>query len=44
MLGDLVDAAVTTFDVVHCPGHTPGHVVFVQTEHNVAMVSLLPTP
>jgi len=36
--GDVVAAADTTFDVVHCPGHTPGHVVFVQAEHKVAMV------
>ena len=36
--GDVVAAADTTFDVVHCPGHTPGHVVFVQAEHRVAMV------
>ncbi|MEC8546218.1 MAG: MBL fold metallo-hydrolase, partial [Pseudomonadota bacterium] len=36
--GDVVAAADTNFDVVHCPGHTPGHVVFVQAEHKVAMV------
>lgn len=36
--GDTVDAAGVCFDVVHCPGHTPGHVVFVQKEDKVAMV------
>jgi len=36
--GDKVEAAGVSFDVVHCPGHTPGHVVFVQPEDKVAMV------
>ncbi len=36
--GDKVTVADTDFDVVHCPGHTPGHVVFVQSEDKVAMV------
>ena len=36
--GDTVEAAGTTFDVVHAPGHTPGHVVFVQKDDKVAMV------
>ena len=36
--GDKVQAAGVSFDVVHCPGHTPGHVVFVQPEDKVAMV------
>ena len=36
--GDKVEVAGATFDVVHCPGHTPGHVVFYQSEDNVAMV------
>ena len=36
--GDTVDVAGATFDVVHCPGHTPGHVVFVHREDKVAMV------
>lgn len=36
--GDKVEVAGATFDVVHCPGHTPGHVVFYQPEDNVAMV------
>lgn len=36
--GDRVEVAGVTFDVVHCPGHTPGHVVFVQPQDKVAMV------
>ncbi len=36
--GDCVEVAGVTFDVVHCPGHTPGHVVFVQPQDKVAMV------
>ncbi len=36
--GDKVEAAGVTFDVVHCPGHTPGHVIFYQPDDNVAMV------
>ena len=27
--GETVDLGNVTFDVVHCPGHTPGHVAFV---------------
>ena len=36
--GDKVTVADVDFDVVHCPGHTPGHVVFVQSDDKVAMV------
>lgn len=36
--GDTVEAAGATFDVVHAPGHTPGHVVFVQKDDKIAMV------
>lgn len=36
--GDIVDAAGVQFDVIHCPGHTPGHVVFHQRDENIAMV------
>ena len=36
--GDSVEAAGRVFDVVHCPGHTPGHVVFVQPEDKIALV------
>jgi glyoxylase-like metal-dependent hydrolase (beta-lactamase superfamily II) len=27
-----------TFDVLHCPGHTPGHVVFVAPAARLAIV------
>ncbi|MBE8191427.1 MAG: MBL fold metallo-hydrolase [Alphaproteobacteria bacterium] len=36
--GDVIEAAGASFDVVHCPGHTPGHVVFVQREQKMALV------
>jgi hydroxyacylglutathione hydrolase len=34
--GDTVSFGEVTMDVIHCPGHTPGHVVFVQPEANIA--------
>jgi hydroxyacylglutathione hydrolase len=36
--GQSVEVAGIHFDVLHCPGHTPGHVVFHQPDDNVAMV------
>ncbi len=36
--GDLIELGKLTFDVVHCPGHTPGHVVFVEKKHKFAAV------
>ncbi len=36
--GDTVDVAGMSFDVLHCPGHSPGSVVFVQKEQNFAIV------
>ncbi len=36
--GDKVELGHLTFDVVHCPGHTPGHVVFVEQNDGFAMV------
>ena len=36
--GDTVALGNLTFDVVHCPGHTPGHVVFVHRPSKVAFV------
>ncbi|WNJ98093.1 MBL fold metallo-hydrolase [Thalassospiraceae bacterium LMO-JJ14] len=36
--GDTVSLGNVTFDVYHCPGHTPGHVVFHQPESSVAFV------
>ena len=36
--GDTVSLGNLLFDVVHCPGHTPGHVVFVEREHSFAAV------
>jgi hydroxyacylglutathione hydrolase len=36
--GDTVTVGDVTFDVVHCPGHTPGHVVFVHQGVRLAIV------
>ncbi|WP_207478900.1 MBL fold metallo-hydrolase [Arenibaculum pallidiluteum] len=36
--GDRVTVGEIGFDVLHCPGHTPGHVVFVQPERRFALV------
>ena len=36
--GDTVQVGDVTFDVKHCPGHTPGHVVFVSQPQKVAFV------
>jgi len=36
--GDQVWVGKECFDVIHCPGHTPGHVVFVDQKTRVAVV------
>jgi hydroxyacylglutathione hydrolase len=36
--GDTVTVGEVRFDVRHCPGHTPGHVVFFEPESRVAFV------
>ncbi len=36
--GDQVTVGAQTFDVYHCPGHTPGHVVFVHAGERLAFV------
>ncbi len=36
--GDKVQFGQQTLDVKHCPGHTPGHVVFFHAHEKVAMV------
>jgi glyoxylase-like metal-dependent hydrolase (beta-lactamase superfamily II) len=36
--GDTVTVGELRFEVRHCPGHTPGHVVFVQPERRIAFV------
>jgi glyoxylase-like metal-dependent hydrolase (beta-lactamase superfamily II) len=36
--GDQVTVGNLTFDVRHCPGHTPGHVVFHHAEAKLAIV------
>jgi hydroxyacylglutathione hydrolase len=36
--GDTVRIGAESFDVLHCPGHTPGHVVFVSAALRVALV------
>lgn len=36
--GDTVQVGDETLEVYHCPGHTPGHVVFFSRAHRVAIV------
>jgi glyoxylase-like metal-dependent hydrolase (beta-lactamase superfamily II) len=36
--GDTVRFGEESLDVYHCPGHTPGHVVFVSEQHRIAFV------
>lgn len=36
--GDTVQVGRLQFDVYHCPGHTPGHVVFHNRDHRLAIV------
>lgn len=36
--GDSVRFGEISLDVRHCPGHTPGHVVFFQREYRLAIV------
>jgi glyoxylase-like metal-dependent hydrolase (beta-lactamase superfamily II) len=36
--GDQVTVGKLTFDVRHCPGHTPGHIVFHHPESKLALV------
>lgn len=36
--GDTVRLGASTLDVYHCPGHTPGHVVFVEAKQRLAWV------
>jgi glyoxylase-like metal-dependent hydrolase (beta-lactamase superfamily II) len=36
--GDQVSVGDLTFEVAHCPGHTPGHIVFHHPESRLALV------
>lgn len=36
--GDQVKVGEEVFDVLHCPGHTPGHVVFFHAQDKLALV------
>ena len=36
--GDAVTLGMHRFDVLHCPGHTPGHLVFVNKASRFALV------
>jgi len=38
MQGDLVDVGNLCLQVLHCPGHTPGHVVFFHPKSRLAFV------
>lgn len=36
--GEILNIGEHVFDVLHCPGHAPGHVVFINTAANFAHV------
>src|SRR5690348_14893833 len=36
--GDTVTLGEHSFDVLHCPGHTPGHIVFINNAARFALV------
>jgi glyoxylase-like metal-dependent hydrolase (beta-lactamase superfamily II) len=36
--GDTVTVGNLSLNVVHCPGHTPGHVVFFESQSQIAFV------
>ena len=36
--GDVVSVGEERFEVRHCPGHTPGHVIFYNAAHKFAIV------
>jgi hydroxyacylglutathione hydrolase len=36
--GDVVEVGEERFEVRHCPGHTPGHVIFYSAAHKFAIV------
>ncbi|HMM47828.1 MAG TPA: MBL fold metallo-hydrolase [Thiobacillaceae bacterium] len=36
--GDRVEVGALRFEVLHCPGHTPGHVVFHEAASRIAFV------
>lgn len=36
--GDRVEVGNETLEVIHCPGHTPGHVVFFHRKDRIAFV------
>jgi hydroxyacylglutathione hydrolase len=35
--GDRVEVGELTFDILHCPGHSPGSVVFINEAHRLAI-------
>jgi glyoxylase-like metal-dependent hydrolase (beta-lactamase superfamily II) len=36
--GDIVSVGEVTLEVIHCPGHTPGHLVFFDRASRIALV------
>lgn len=36
--GDKIQIGESTLDVLHCPGHTPGHIAFYNPESKIAFV------
>lgn len=36
--GEVIDLPEISFEVAHCPGHTPGHVVYISRANKLAIV------
>lgn len=36
--GEILDFPDARFEVAHCPGHTPGHVIFINRDEHLAIV------
>lgn len=36
--GQTISVGNVSFDIIHCPGHTPGHIVFYQADKKLALV------
>lgn len=36
--GDVVEVSGHAFEVLHCPGHAPGHVIFVNRENHLILM------
>lgn len=39
--GDKITVGEIELSVLHCPGHTPGHIVFIDPQGRLALVGML---